>query len=252
MAHKYDDEAATEATAHAADAVALAGIELALESLSSWLPNNNVADHAITFKPEAWAGVLDALPHDLTASGRISRGAVFAIAAEVRARTRPTADLFTATYLWGQGVSGYGRTRYDKISEQAGQRLEENLRAATQLLLSGGPISAYAWLYGGECPKDRRVACEPGSGRIADLGPAFFTKVLYFADTRSDTSALILDKVLATKVHQHSRLPYLIHEDGRAYSWTPYRYDVYLNWMRQTATTLAVAADLLELALFSS
>ena len=51
-------------------------------------------------------------------------------------------------------------------------------------------------------------------------------------------------------VHRLSQLPNLVTGDGRSLTWTPYRYSVYLQWMTQTARTVGVAPDLLELTLF--
>jgi len=69
---------------------------------------------------------------------------------------------------------------------------------------------------------------------------------LYFCTPR----ALILDNRLANAVYSRSRLPYLVTGKGRSLAWTPYRYSVYLYWMGQTARTLQVEPELLELTLF--
>ncbi|SEH47716.1 hypothetical protein SAMN04489835_0259 [Mycolicibacterium rutilum] len=100
--------------------------------------------------------------------------------------------------------------------------------------------------YGGEDPKNRAAPNSPPYARIHGLGPAFFTKFLYFTSSTS----LILDNVLARKVHELSGLPYLVRSGGQSYVWTPYRYAVYLHWMSQTADTLNCAPDELELSLF--
>jgi hypothetical protein len=44
---------------------------------------------------------------------------------------------------------------------------------------------------------------------------------------------LILDNVLVTKVQ--TLMPYLVQRNGDSYAWSPYRYAVYLHWMRYTA-----------------
>jgi len=61
---------------------------------------------------------------------------------------------------------------------------------------------------------------------------------------------LILDNRLANAVHKLSQLPNLITGNGRSLAWTPYRYSVYLHWMTQTARTVEVEPELLELTLF--
>jgi len=69
---------------------------------------------------------------------------------------------------------------------------------------------------------------------------------LYF----STPGALILDNRLANALHRLNQLPNLVTEDGRSLTWTPYRYAVYMHWMTQTARTVGVTPDLLELTLF--
>jgi len=104
----------------------------------------------------------------------------------------------------------------------------------------------YAELYGGHDPKKRAAAFQEPWARVHRYGPAFFTKLLYF----SAPGALILDNRLAKAVHRFSGIDYLVTATGRSYAWSPYRYAVYVYWMRQTATLLNVPPDLLELALF--
>lgn len=76
---------------------------------------------------------------------------------------------------------------------------------------------------------------------------AFFTKLLYFAD--SSRHALILDNQLAWIVQKISTMPFLGRRD-QSRAWTTYRYAVYLHWMRLVAANQDVATDALEYALF--
>jgi hypothetical protein len=62
--------------------------------------------------------------------------------------------------------------------------------------------------------------------------------------------ALILDNRLANAVYSLSGLPHLVSGKGRSLAWTPYRYAVYLHWMRQTADAVGAEPEMLELALF--
>jgi hypothetical protein len=62
--------------------------------------------------------------------------------------------------------------------------------------------------------------------------------------------ALILDNRLANAVSSQSGIPHLVTAKGQFLAWTPYRYAVYLHWMRQAASTLNVPPELLELTLF--
>jgi len=152
--------------------------------------------------------------------------------------------LFAASFVWGWGPTGFGPQRYRDIRARAGEQLKPSLQ---RTLAQIDPIAGYAQLYGG-CDYESRAAPgqEPWS-RLHGFGPAFFTKFLYF----STPAALILDNRLANAVHSLSDLPYLVTAKGRSYAWTPYRYAVYLQWMRQTAHRLDVEPDILELTLFS-
>jgi hypothetical protein len=111
---------------------------------------------------------------------------------------------------------------------------------------SKDPIAGYACLYGGYDYQDRAAPGQEPWSRLHGFGPAFFTKFLYF----STPGALILDNRLANAVQRLSQLPHLVNGGGRSLTWTPYRYSVYLHWMTQTARTVRVAPDLLELTLF--
>jgi hypothetical protein len=83
--------------------------------------------------------------------------------------------------------------------------------------------------------------------RIRRFGPAFFTKFLYF----TTPGALILDNVLARRVHALAGMAYLVRRGGNSYAWSPYRYAVYLHWMRQTEARLGCEPDELETTLFA-
>lgn len=194
--------------------------------------------HRIQFNPRSWAGLL---PAALAGRDSISRGEVFEIA-----ETGCYSEVFAASYLWGVGSNGYGPHRYREIVNAAGGRLDDLLRRAAQNAATD-VISGYAMLYGGYEPRSRAAALEEPWARIAGLGPAFFTKFLYF----TTPGALILDRVLARRVHALSGMPYLVRRTGQPYDWSPYRYCVYLHWMAQTATALQCAAEELELAMFT-
>ena len=62
--------------------------------------------------------------------------------------------------------------------------------------------------------------------------------------------ALIIDNRLANAVHSLSGLPHLVSEKGSSLAWTPYRYAVYVHWMRQTSDAVGVEPEMLELTLF--
>ncbi len=243
MRYEFADEARVEADKHAPAELQLVALRDVVAAVAA---GDGVRAHRIRFSPAAWGtAVVDRLPAAAAASGIISRGDVFDVAALVTSGTRPATDLFTASFVWGTGMTGYGPTRYRAIVEGAGQRLEPALQRALTAARED-PIAGYAVLYGGHDPKARAAPHQPPWGRIHRYGPAFFTKLLYFATP----GALILDSVLAAAVHRLSGIAHLVTADHRSLPWSPYRYAVYLNWMNHTAQRLAVEPDVLECTLF--
>ena len=58
-----------------------------------------------------------------------------------------------------------------------------------------------------------------------------------------DTGCADPDNVLAKNIKQLSGMPCLVQPNGDSFQWSPYRYAVYLHWMRQTADRLQCAPD---------
>ncbi len=249
MTYEWDDQARKEAAQHpvsGADGDMLRG-ECSRKAAD--LGPDGVRGHKVGFTVAAWdepPGLPDGVPR----TGCISRGDVLDIGPQVRTRARTATDLLTASFIWGWGTAGYGQRRLRDIRAAAGDRLEPSLEtaldAAAKDPASPDAIAGYACLYGGYDYQDRAAAGQPPWSRLHGFGPAFFTKFLYF----STPGALILDNRLANAVHRLSQLPNLVTRDGQSLAWTPYRYSVYLHWMTQTARTVGVAPDLLELTLF--
>lgn len=106
------------------------------------------------------------------------------------------AGAFVATMVWGHGHSGYGPYRVARILTLDANPREAPINQATvsKLLTSGqkaqaeGPVSSYYFLN--------------NEGRIWGLGPAFFTKWLFFVGASSRVSetvaAPILDQLILT------------------------------------------------------
>ena len=249
MTYEWDDQARKEAAEYPvsrADADMLRG---QCSRKAADLGPDGVRSHTVRFPVTAWDEP-PGLPDGVPPTGRISRGDVLDIGQQVRARARPATDLLAASFIWGWATAGYGPRRLRDICAAAGDRLEPSLQSALDAAgkdpASPDPIAGYACLYGGYDYQDRAAPGQPPWSRLHGFGPAFFTKFLYF----STPGALILDNRLASAVHRLSQLPNLVTEDGRSLTWTPYRYAVYTHWMTQTARTVGVAPDLLELALF--
>lgn len=255
MTYEYNADARAEAAKHPVSSVGLDEIARRCAALRYQHGPDAPASHEINYSTDTWNGLLDALP-PTARDGHVTRRDVFEVAQAVSLDERPVRDLFSASYIWGQGLTGYGRSRYNQIVEanpDLDTRLDKAIRTA-----HGDPIDAYAQLFGGythDGGDARAAAGDARWSRIAHYGPAFFTKLLYFTGGR----ALILDAVLAGRVHELSGLSKLVDEQGRPRAWSPYRYDVYLHWMEQTSSAVTAAdpsvsatPSLVELALFSS
>jgi hypothetical protein len=138
---------------------------------------------------------------------------------------------------------------------------QQRLASAVSILDDYGPVAAYHALRGGH--------------RAPHLGPAFLSKVLYFADAsigreaRERVSALILDRTTAQKMIRVSR-EYLeangLHSSGQDEAvrwvwdrpdWSDHRYGIYCRWAGRCVQYMAKVhrwpqnADLIELALFT-
>jgi hypothetical protein len=132
MAYEYDDDARLEAAEHPLDAGRVDDIARGCRELVEHHGPDPVTAHGITYSQDAWADLLNALP-PVAREGRVTRSDVFEVATEVSSRQRPARDLFTASYIWGQGRNGYGRSRYDNIiaaNSNLDFCLEKALRAA--------------------------------------------------------------------------------------------------------------------------
>jgi hypothetical protein len=199
-------------------------------------------EKAITIDAPRWQDALPAgaWPAGFAEAGYAIRADVFEVAARWRAGAVPAVQLATASLAWGYGIRGYGRYRTRRVlaQESAVARLEgalENLRAAE--LTPDMLLDAY----------DRFRS----SHRLRGLGPAFFTKILYFAGYRRERAGLqplILDSVVA------GRLP---DEAGRAnefrYGWASSTWHGYLRWALEQAARpeFGNQPDRVEISLFT-
>jgi hypothetical protein len=167
-----------------------------------------VREHAIEYPAAKWPEVATAVGNGKS----ITRGQILDIA------DGPAIDVFTASYLFGKGKRGYGRSRYDRI-RAASPNLSDVLERVREIGLRQGPIVAYAQLYGGQDYEHRsRPDVAPWS-RIAGYGPAFFTKLLYFAVPGAlfdlDASALPARRQDSAVATDHTDG----YDDGEATDW---------------------------------
>lgn len=253
MGYQHDAEASAEADRYRA-CVPSRALDSLGEACS--VDPDVVLGQTVCFDAARWAEQLHSLGGEEW-QGCIARGDVRRVADKVTAGRATAADLFTASYIWGMGDRGYGPRRYSNIVAEADGRLDAVFDHAWALVRSDHPVVAYRWFGGEREDRGKSQTGDEASGRLPGYGPAFFTKFLYFAredDLGTDEGAaphpLILDLRLARAVTQLSGMPYLVRRDGRAVTWTAYRYAVYLHWMHGVAADLGVGADLLELTLF--
>lgn len=164
----------------------------------------------------------------------ITRGDLFALAATSSGSPTDTLALLWHTLAWGAG--GKVRqvlNRMDSVARDPSAAALA-LRAAAQLSHSH-PESAYDILYPGAVPA------------IAHLGPAFFTKYLYFAGAGApDHASLILDSRVAAALVDTGWAS--LHPGGTWPAATYQRYcDLLTRWAREAGN---LRPDLFERWLF--
>jgi hypothetical protein len=249
VTYVWDWQPREEAAAHAVSEHDVDALRDLCARKAAGLGQGGVRGHAVGFSVTAW-NEPPGLPDGISRTGCITRGDVLDIGQQVRAEARPAADLLTASFIWGWGPAGYGPRRLCRIRSRAGDQLEPALRrvldAVSKDAAAPDPVAGYARLYGGQASQHRAAPGQEPWSRVHGLGPAFFTKFLYFCTP----GALILDSKLAAAVSRLSHLPGLVAAGGRPLAWTPYRYAVYLHWMNQTAQAAQAEPELLEITLF--
>ncbi|UXY24970.1 hypothetical protein N8I84_41800 (plasmid) [Streptomyces cynarae] len=236
----------------------------AVQAMGGWLSGagaryvSGVGGHAVEYVPAHWAGI-EPWPGGLSERTRpkvsvVSRAQVVA-ALRAAVERGEWSEALVASYVWGQGRTGYGPHRLKDILAEP--TIVPALALATAVLREEGAVAAYRVMY----------------GAVKGLGPAFFTKFLYFLnlamDAPSASRALILDQRVARVLRAHATRVGLSMGLESADSvaawiwsdagWTPHRYGVYLRWMTAAAGQLASSGigwpdsspDLLELAMFN-
>ena len=186
---------------------------------------------------------------DIACTGRVGGGFLNQLPAEDRGYHRINrADLLGATtehglphalltgYVWGTGESAFlvgRRARVFRDNEPA--RIDDALASVTEQLRAGATADAYRSMLRGS------------ANYLKHLGPSFFTKYLYAADSnnRDPGRALILDQFVAIA---------LKHVDGwdisRTGPWDTATYERWLDHAHRIAATEGVRADAVELAYF--
>ncbi|WP_445168778.1 8-oxoguanine DNA glycosylase OGG fold protein [Mycolicibacterium sp. Dal123E01] len=122
----------------------------------------------------------------------VSRNEVFTIAAsDSEHRELHTA---VAAYVWGLGKNAYSVGRSVRAFTTNADTVENNLRSAALILARDGAVAAYESMLRG------------GSAQTKFIGPAYFTKFLFFMGYRNPAVTglrpLILDKRVATALRE--------------------------------------------------
>lgn len=146
------------------------------------------------------------------------------------------ADLFLAAMAWGFGTTGYGCWRTAQMINPGGEDHEQQVVEA---------VEAYqrAWSSGGAATVAQ--AWTRGNGKVPGLGPAFASKVAYFAiyERHSGEGPLIADLNTAWSVWALGGI-----WDSR---YVPERYSDYVQWCGRWARALGCRPDDIERALFN-
>ncbi|NJP32068.1 8-oxoguanine DNA glycosylase OGG fold protein [Micromonospora thermarum] len=179
---------------------------------------------AITVHIDRWRAALppDAWPGGFLETGVVWRRDVFAVADTWRAGEATPRQLLSAVLMWGYGPIGYGpwRTARSLEGDPDGTRLARALDGLR------GPIPDEDVLR----TAYRRLR-DPKESRLPRLGPAFFTKLLYFAGYRRGAGGLqplILDSVVARRLPAGSGV-------SRPSAWLSAEWLAYLRWAADQA-----------------
>ncbi|WP_333733740.1 8-oxoguanine DNA glycosylase OGG fold protein [Streptomyces sp. IBSBF 3010] len=241
----------------------------AVQALGLWwekngaaYPNGTPGAHTIRYTPGRWVEI-DPWPEALAATSAggdasVSRAEVASAVADALRRDA-FREALVATYVWGKAKrgtpGGSGPSTLDKILAFDG--LDSVLAAAVTAMREHGASQGYSALL----------------GQVPGLGPAFFTKFLYFTGIAIPPAhglrPLILDRVLARRLRQlaaavgragghdpDGSIAAWVWSDG---NWSPHRYQVYLSFMHAATEQLTAgnswpsgaAPDLLECAMFT-
>lgn len=145
-------------------------------------------------------------------------------------------DLFIAAMAWGFGTTGYGGWRTAAMVNPEGRDQEQRVADA---------VDAYraAWSTGGAEAVARAWA--NGTGKIRGMGPAFASKLAYFAiyDRTAGNGPLIADLNTAWSVWALGGI-----WDSR---YQPGKYLQYVQWCERWAHALGRRSDDIERVLFN-
>ncbi|MFF1945132.1 hypothetical protein ACFVWF_23685 [Rhodococcus qingshengii] len=205
-----------------------------------------VLEQGFNFNRDRWKKLIpqqSAWPAELDACsmvGRwpyVDRRQVFDVARRVGSGSDdPTGatQLYVAAAVWGTGTSALDVSRRIKVLKEPD--VDMHLAAALKILQVEGPVSAYRSLSIG------------GSHRVKNLGPAFFSKFLYFAGFDAKgymQKPLILDQHVARSLNVFTN-----SEWSTAGPWSTEQYARYLDHVDDWASQWDTSHDVVERQLF--
>ncbi|GHE06843.1 8-oxoguanine DNA glycosylase OGG fold protein [Klenkia taihuensis] len=165
---------------------------------------------------------------------RVTRQDLFDLAAAAHS-PEGRVGLLLGCYLWGTGPSAFlvGR-RARTFTRTPLTVVAERLARVDEVMATEGPVAAYASMTRG------------GPNAVAYLGPAFFTKYLYFTGADLPRRPLILDRKVAA-AFGHMDPPWNIG----SYGWGSVTYERYLHRAEALAAEHGVSGDAVEHGLFT-
>jgi hypothetical protein len=198
----------------------------AVKWLESTSRTKSVFEHRVQVDPDWWTAALEesGLPGgpvrgDDTSGTSISRAHLFELAQPAHGGDDDVVlRLLWHTLAWGAGTKGRNnRSRVATVARQGPELVAETLRKAGQAA-KDDPERAYQALR-----PSRKSA-------VPYLGPAFFTKYLYFAGGGADDHAsLILDARVAASLRAHG------WSSLGAHGWPPHSYARYCHLLHRWA-----------------
>lgn len=166
-----------------------------------------------------WPAQLDHYQPDAAGYQWISRSGVFDIAAtDSEHRELHTA---VAAYIWGVGFNSRRSIRWlVRAFPHNRDTVEDNLRRSSEILAADGAVTAYEAMRPG------------GSAYSKYMGPAYFTKYLFFTgyrDPDAELRPLILDKRVATALRNRG----VFGPRARDTDWPGELYGRYLEYCHE-------------------
>lgn len=201
-----------------------------------------VENHAIRFYPRHWLNrwhentldipsILQSGEKDSKGRITLSRGDLFTLGTKVKT-AQEAVNFYVAVCSWGAGTKA--RDIYRRIPSLSEPDVGEKLLGG--IMLAQNPNVEVEEAY--------RSFWTSNQYRLKNLGPAFFTKLLYFAAGLTDSQKmrhLILDQKVAASIGWPNKV-----------WWTPSEYGDYLELIDNVMEHLPEAerSDCLEMRLF--